>query len=68
VRNVAVKIAEASGEVIDRTIRTFDQVRDPAAFIVDMESAIGAVGQGDAAMAQLLGMFGMGGMENAQMG
>lgn len=34
VREVAKKIAEVSGEIIERTIRTFDQVRDPETFIV----------------------------------
>ena len=37
VRDVAKKIAESAGEIIDRTIRTFDQIRDPATFIIDVE-------------------------------
>lgn len=40
VRNIANKIASAAGEVIDRTIRTFDQVRDPAAFVIEVESEL----------------------------
>lgn len=37
VRKIALKIATAAGEVIDRTIRTFDQVRDPSLFIIEVE-------------------------------
>lgn len=40
VRDVAGKIAAAAGELIDRTLRTFDQVRDPAAFIVHFNEEI----------------------------
>jgi hypothetical protein len=36
VRDVASKIAVAASEVIERTIRTFDQIRDPSSFIIDM--------------------------------
>ena len=42
VKQVALKIAEASGEVIDRTIRTFDSVRDPALLIIEMEDEMEA--------------------------
>lgn len=45
VRDVALKIAESAGEVIDRTIRTFDQVRDPATFIIDVDDALSQVEQ-----------------------
>ena len=38
VRDVAKKIAEAGGEIIERTIRTFDSVRDPQRFIIDVEA------------------------------
>jgi hypothetical protein len=37
VREVATKIARAAGEIIDRTIRTFDQVRDPATFVIEVD-------------------------------
>lgn len=40
VKDVATKIAKAAGEMIERTIRTFDQVRDPMAFIVDVEAEL----------------------------
>ena len=59
VKTVAMKIAEAAGEMIDRTIRTFDQVRDPALFIVDIEDEINATmsQQPQDAIGQLLQMF-----------
>lgn len=40
VRAIANKIAGAASEVIDRTIRTFDSVRDPASFIIDVENEL----------------------------
>ena len=68
VKQVALKIAEAAGEVIDRTIRTFDQVRDPALFLIEideeMESAMANAPQ--QGVQQLLQM--MGGMQSPQMG
>ncbi len=63
VKEVALRIANAAGEVIDRTIRTFDQVRDPALFLVEvddaMESAMANAPQ--QGLGQLLQM--MGGMQ-----
>lgn len=44
VRDAAQKIAAAAGEVIERTLRTFDQVRDPQTFIVDISNEIDAAG------------------------
>jgi len=59
VKNVAMKIADAAGEMIDRTIRTFDQVRDPALFVIDIEDEINSAmsQQPQDAITQLLGMF-----------
>ena len=37
IKKVVEKIASAAGEIIDRTIRTFDQVRDPGTFIINLE-------------------------------
>jgi hypothetical protein len=37
VREVAAKIATSAGELMDRTIRTFDQLRDPASFILELQ-------------------------------
>lgn len=48
-----VKIAEAAHEVIDRTVRTFDQIRDPGRIAVD----VGADLQG----AAMLALGGLGG-------
>src|SRR5574343_138586 len=57
VRQVASKSAKAAGELIERTIRTFDQVRDPEAFIIDIESELDAmVGLQQADLAALQGV------------
>jgi len=40
VRDVAMKISVSSGELIDRVVRTFDQVRDPSTFVLSMEGEI----------------------------
>jgi hypothetical protein len=42
VADVAKQIAESAGEIIERTLRTFDQVRDPSLFLIEMEEAIDA--------------------------
>lgn len=59
VKSVAMKIAQSAGEVIDRTIRTFDQVRDPALFIIEVEEEMNAAMQGapQQGVDQLLGML-----------
>jgi hypothetical protein len=64
VRSVAVKIAAAAGEVIDRTIRTFDQVRDPALFLIEVEEEMQAATQQQPqeGLGQLLEMFSQQGM------
>lgn len=40
VKEVTEKIIKATAEVIDRTIRTFDTVRDPEAYLIDFEGAV----------------------------
>lgn len=40
VREVARKVANSAGEIMDRTIRTFDQVRDPISFIIDINTEL----------------------------
>jgi len=40
---VARKIIESASEVIDRTLRTFDQVRDPSLFIVEMSDELNQI-------------------------
>jgi len=44
-RQVAAKVADKTSELIDRTIRTFDQVRDPQTFVVDVEAELGSLEQ-----------------------
>lgn len=63
VAEVAKKIAAAGSEVIDRTIRTFDVMRDPRTFLIDMEeeldATVGALPQGGlAGLGQLLAGLG----------
>ena len=53
VREVAKKVAESATEIIDRTIRTFDQIRDPATFTVDIDEELNA-SAGAAQEAQLM--------------
>ena len=43
IRDVAQKIANSAGEIIELTIRTFDQVRDPATFIIDVNDELDAM-------------------------
>ncbi len=60
VKEVATKIAVAANEVIERVIRTFDQVRDPHTFIVDMEATLDKLEisqQGLAGLGQIIGQM-----------
>jgi hypothetical protein len=62
VRDVAGKIAEAAGRIIERTIRTFDQVRDPQTFIVNVSEELDGIQdlsqQGMLGLAGLVGTIG----------
>lgn len=61
VAKIAKKIADSAGEIIDRTIRTFDQVRDPGTFVIDVEEELNAIEASSAdqqALGQLMGMLG----------
>lgn len=40
VAETAKKVSEAAGEIIERTVRTFDQIRDPKRFILDLSHMI----------------------------
>lgn len=63
VRSVTMKIIAGASEIIDKTIRTFDQVRDPGQFIIDVSSELNSIemAQGEqAALTQLLGLIGQG--------
>lgn len=68
VADVAKRIAEAAGEIIERTIRTFDQVRDPSLFIIEMEEAIddAVADRPRQAVMQLLSMQGQAGGNGGQ--
>lgn len=65
VRNVALQISKAAGEVIDRTIRKFDQIRDPETFVIDLDNAVNQVEGGQDEMMQLQNLInaGMGGAQ-----
>jgi hypothetical protein len=43
VASLARKIAASAGEMIDRTIRTFDQVRDPGSFIIEIDEELNSL-------------------------
>jgi hypothetical protein len=66
VREVAGKIAHATGEIIDRTLRTFDSTRDPAAFVIDVDDELDALNtaamnqQGLQQLLALMGQIGVG--------
>lgn len=61
-RTVGMKVIDAASEVVDRTIRTFDQVRDPEDFIIRAEDIIQSGGAQPAipqqGIQQLLTMMG----------
>lgn len=40
VGEIAKDVSVAMGEMVERTLRTFDQVRDPSLFVIEMEAAI----------------------------
>ena len=68
VKEVAEKIIKASSEVMERTLRTFDSVRDPESLLIEMESAeaqavAGADQAGLAGLGQLMGLIGQAGAE-----
>jgi len=59
VRDVARKIANSAGEIIERTIRTFDQIRDPEAFRVDINAELDKIqGVGQEGLASLTDLLG----------
>lgn len=58
VRDAARKIASAAGEIVQRTLTTFDQVRDPSDFIVDVNAELDkAADVGQQGMQSLMQMF-----------
>ena len=58
---VGMKVIDAASEAVERTVRTFDQVRDPEAFVIrakDVAQASGLANVVDAGMQQLMGQLG----------
>jgi hypothetical protein len=71
VKQVAADIAKGAYEMMERTIRTFDQVRDPVLFLVDTEAAFDSIQANQGAMQKLMGVMGqmgMGGQPGTQPG
>lgn len=66
IREVAKKIAESSSEIIDRTIRTFDTVRDPGTFIIEIEGELDKVISPQGGIQGLLAMLTGGGEQGGQ--
>lgn len=51
---VAKKVADSAGKVIDRTVRTFDQVRDPGLFVIEMDEIFEEIASPENQAAQAL--------------
>lgn len=71
VKETAKRIASVVGEIIERTIQTFDQVRDPQTFIINVEEEVNGrledLPQGGVpGLADLLGLFGQPGTESPE--
>ncbi len=45
-KEVAEKVSKATTELLDRTLRTFDQIRDPETFLVEIDQAMEQAVQG----------------------
>jgi hypothetical protein len=59
VKETAEKVAKAASEIIERTLLTFDQVRDPKTFIIELESELdGLNGLDQGGLAGLVGLLG----------
>lgn len=72
VRETATRIANAAGEIIDRTIRTFDQIRDPSTFVLEVDDTLKSLeasgGSDQMALQQLVGALVSGGGQQKQPG
>jgi len=61
IKSVATKVSKSISELVERTIRTFDQVRDPHTFVVDVtEELEGAEEQVTGGLGELAGLLGSG--------
>jgi hypothetical protein len=49
-------VAKKGTELMDRTLRTFDNVRDPQTFLLDLSKLEATINAGDAAQAQAQAM------------
>lgn len=58
VKSVANKVASAAGEIIERTIRTFDQIRDPETFIVQVEDELNQIQAEAPALQAIMALLG----------
>jgi hypothetical protein len=58
-KNVAQQLINIGNELLDRTLRTFDQVRDPGAMLINLQAAMDAAdaAQPQDQMQQLAGMM-----------
>ncbi len=66
VAQIARKVADSAGEIIERTIRTFDQVRDPGTFIIEVEDELNSIEMGggdEQALGQLIQLISGGGQQ-----
>src|SRR3990172_146160 len=65
VQDVARRISESAGAIIDRTIRTFDQIRDPETFIIhigeELDQLQGISQDGLSGLAQIVAQLDQGG-------
>jgi hypothetical protein len=61
VKEVAMQIAEKMGEIVDRTIRTFDQIKDPAAFVITVTEELDQLAVAADPLQQLLASIPQGG-------
>ena len=58
-KETAQKISKAASEVVEKVVRTFDSVRDPEQFIVDLEEKLGGLeGSPQSELEGLLGLLG----------
>lgn len=59
VKETAHKVSRAASEVVEKVVRTFDSVRDPEQFIVDLEEKLGGLeGSPQSELEGLLGLLG----------
>lgn len=71
VAQIARKIAKSAGELIDRTIRTFDQVRDPGTFVIEMTDELNSIettSQEQQTLMQLMSLLSAGVQQPLQLG